>query len=76
MTTENARADPRVYKRMAGLVRQQITDGTLRSGQPVPSITSLSTQYGHARQTCAKGLRLLEEEGLLIRVPGLGYYVK
>jgi DNA-binding GntR family transcriptional regulator len=42
---------------------------------PTPSITTLSQQYGHARQTCAKALRTLEEEGLLTRIPGLGYYV-
>jgi DNA-binding GntR family transcriptional regulator len=42
---------------------------------PTPSITTLSQQYGHARQTCAKALRTLEDEGLLTRVPGLGYYV-
>ncbi len=27
------------------------------------------------RQTCAKALRILEDEGLLTRIPGLGYYV-
>jgi DNA-binding GntR family transcriptional regulator len=27
------------------------------------------------RQTCAKVLRTLEDEGLLTRIPGLGYYV-
>jgi DNA-binding GntR family transcriptional regulator len=43
---------------------------------PTPSITTLSQQYGHARQTCAKALRTLEDEGLLVRIPGLGYYVK
>jgi DNA-binding GntR family transcriptional regulator len=42
---------------------------------PTPSITTLSQQYGHARQTCAKALRTLEEDGLLTRIPGLGYYV-
>jgi DNA-binding GntR family transcriptional regulator len=43
---------------------------------PTPSITTLSQQYGHARQTCAKALRVLVDEGLLVRIPGLGYYVK
>ena len=42
---------------------------------PTPSITTLSQRYGHARQTCAKALRMLEDEGLLTRIPGLGYYV-
>ena len=41
----------------------------------MPSITTLVQEHGVARQTAAKGLRLLESEGLLYRVPGLGYYV-
>ena len=32
-------------------------------------------QFRVARQTAAKALRLLESEGLVHRVPGLGYYV-
>ena len=40
-----------------------------------PLATSLSREYGHARQTCTKALRALENEGLLARVPGIGYYV-
>jgi len=61
--------------RIADEVRQQIADGTLQPGMPAPSITTLSQQYGTARQTAAKALRLLESEGLVIRVQGLGYYV-
>lgn len=67
--------DPRVYVRIADEVRQKITDGTLTSGMPVPSITTLSQEHGTARMTAAKALRLLEAEGLLRRVQGLGYYV-
>jgi DNA-binding GntR family transcriptional regulator len=61
---------------MAAVVRQQIAAGALQPGQPAPSIPHLAREYGHARPTCSKALRLLEDEGLLIRVPGLGYYVK
>lgn len=42
---------------------------------PAPSATSLSREYGHARQTCTKALRALEDEGLLARISGMGYYV-
>lgn len=65
-------ADPRAYRRLAVLIRQQIGDGTLQPGRPAPSITSLSQEHGHARQTCGKALRILEGEGLLPRIPGLG----
>ena len=68
-------ADPRAYVRLAAIVRQQVTDGTLGPGQPAPSITRLSQEYGHARPTCGKALRLLEGEQVLTRIPGLGYYV-
>jgi DNA-binding GntR family transcriptional regulator len=67
--------DPRAYIRLAAELRRDIAEGKLAPGQPTPSITTLSQQYGHARQTCAKALRLLVDEGLLIRYPGLGYYV-
>jgi DNA-binding GntR family transcriptional regulator len=68
-------SDPRAYVRLAAMLRRQIAEGTLAPGMPTPSITTLSQQYGHARQTCAKALRILEDEGLLTRIPGLGYYV-
>lgn len=61
--------------RIADEVRQQIADGTLQPGMPAPSITTLSQQHGTARQTAAKALRLLEAEGLVTRIQGLGYYV-
>ena len=61
--------------RVAARLRQQITNGKYAPGDRVPSITDLAGYTGHARQTCAKGLQLLETEGLLTRVPGLGYYV-
>ena len=67
--------DPRAYMHLAHRLRRQVLDGTLAPGSPVPSITTLSKQYGHARQTCSKAMRLLVDEGLLFRVPGLGYYV-
>jgi DNA-binding GntR family transcriptional regulator len=35
----------------------------------------LTQEHGVARQTAAKAVQLLESEGLVYRVPGLGYYV-
>lgn len=61
--------------RLAARLRREIAEGKLAPGMPTPSITTLSQQYGHARQTCAKALHNLEDEGLLTRIPGLGYYV-
>jgi len=73
--TTGGESDPRAYVRLAAMLRGQITDGTLQSGQPTPSITTLTQEHGVARQTAAKALGVLEAEGLVHRVPGLGYYV-
>jgi DNA-binding GntR family transcriptional regulator len=64
-------ADPRLYVRLAARLRRQILDGEVAPGQRVPSITALSQEFGCARQTCGKAVRLLE---LLTFIPGLGYY--
>jgi DNA-binding GntR family transcriptional regulator len=66
-------ADPRLYVRLAARLRRQILDGEVAPGQRVPSITVLSQELGYARQTCGKAVRLLEQEGLLTFIPGLGY---
>jgi len=67
--------DPQASMRLAAIVRQQIIDGKLRPGGPAPSITFFSQEHGHARPTCSRALRMVEDEGLLTRIPGLGYYV-
>jgi GntR family histidine utilization transcriptional repressor len=67
--------DLRAYVRMAARLRRQISRGTYAPAAPVPSITVLREQYGHARQTCAKAFQVLAGEGLLVRIPGPGYHV-
>jgi DNA-binding GntR family transcriptional regulator len=68
-------ADPRSYVRLAARLRNQILSGEVAPGHPVPSITTLSQEFGHSRQTCGKAMQLLEREELLTFIPGLGYYV-
>jgi DNA-binding GntR family transcriptional regulator len=73
---QDADSDPRKYVQLAARLRRDIRNGTLCPGVPVPSITALVAEHGGwARQTCSKALQLLEDEGLLFRVAGLGYYV-
>jgi len=84
MTTDNRSAadgrpapgSPLKWRQLAIVLRTQIENGNLIPGEPAPSITAL-VRDGHAnsRQTCGKALRSLADEGLLIRYPGLGYYV-
>jgi DNA-binding GntR family transcriptional regulator len=68
-------ADPRAYMQVAAYVRSHIADGSLASGDSVPSIGALVHKTGRSRQTIGKAMRLLEQEGLVVKYAGLGYYV-
>lgn len=68
--------DPRLHVRIEEDLRARIADGRLRPGQAAPSIAELRRAYGCCRQTAARPLQRLVEEGLLVRYPGLGYYVR
>jgi DNA-binding GntR family transcriptional regulator len=70
------RADPRAYIRIAAFLAGRITAGELAPGQATPSITRLCADHGVARQTAARALHVLQDAGLVHRVPGLGYHVR
>jgi GntR family transcriptional regulator len=64
-----------LYRKLAASLREQIKDGVYKPDTPVPSIDALLRETGYSRQTIGKALRLLESEGLIVRVPGHSYYV-
>ena len=57
------------WARVAAAVRGQITDGTLRPGQPAPSGAALSRLTGYSTLTCRRALRALVADGVLIPGP-------
>ena len=67
--------DPRAYMQVAHRLREQIEDGRLKPGDPMPSINQICGEMSRSRQTVGKALRFLEREGLIVRVHGLPYYV-
>jgi len=68
--------DPRAYMQLASALRERIRDGELKPGCRVPSIRTVNQETGRSRQTAGKAMRVLEGEGLLTLVRGLGYYVR
>lgn len=59
---------------VAGAVRDRIADGTLKPGA-VASIGRLAPEFRVSRDTAARALAALEADGVLSRVPGVGYVV-
>lgn len=60
-----------IYKNM----RSQIFAGKLRPGDMLPSENQLCSEYSASRETVRKGLKHLEQEGLIFSRPKIGYFV-
>ncbi len=63
------------YRQVAAILRGRIESGDLPPGSRLPSIATLTQEYGIARTTAAKALRLLVDEGLAEMSPGMGTFV-
>jgi DNA-binding GntR family transcriptional regulator len=63
------------YRQVAAILRGRIESGEYRPAQRLPSINDLVQEYGVARLTANKALRLLVAEGLAELSPGMGFYV-
>jgi len=75
VVVEDDEEDPRAYVRIANDLRRRIVSGELAAGKPLPSITRLTQEWHVARETASHAVSVLVEEGLVRRVPGLGYHV-
>lgn len=65
--------DPRRYVQMLTFLRTRIEDGTYKPEELLPSIQKLSKETGFSRHTITRAMRILQDEGLVERIPGLGY---
>lgn len=62
------------------LIKEDLADRILRkefsAGQPLPSQVSLSNDYGVTLMTLRQALRSLQDEGVIVQLPGRGTFVK
>ncbi len=63
------------YLQVAAILRAEIEAGSRVPRTRLPSIAGLVQEYGIARTTAAKALKVLVDEGLAEVVPGWGTYV-
>jgi DNA-binding transcriptional regulator YhcF (GntR family) len=71
-----ADGDPRVWVQVANALLDRITSGAVRAGSRVPPVTGLGLVNPVAAGTAARAFRALDGEGVLVWVPGRGYYVR
>ncbi len=67
-------AGPTMAARIAGHVRERLNDGRLKPGDRV-LITELADRYDVSRDTAARAVRSLAQDGRLDPSSGLGYLV-
>src|ERR1041385_2142262 len=69
-------AHDKLYKQVALRISELIEHGTLRPGERIPSVRSLSEQEAVSIATVMQAYRVLESRGLIEARPQSGYYVR
>ena len=64
-----------VYRQVAAVIRGRIESGEIPDGRAVPSEKQLMGEFGIARETARKAVKVLRDEGLVEIVQGRGAYV-
>ena len=64
-----------IYRQIADQLRDLIEQGVLAPGEPIPTEAHMVEVYGTARGTIRQARSLLEQEGLIKRRRGRGYFV-
>jgi len=71
---ESSSAVP-IYRQIVDQIGYQIANGTLRSGDRLPSVRELAKRLPVNQNTVLKAYVLLEEDGLISRIQGDGTFV-
>ena len=62
-----------LYRQVAGILRERIASGDIISR--LPSLKTITQEYGVSHVTAEKAVALLREEGLVVVVIGRGAFV-
>lgn len=64
-----------LYEQLVEQLRKQIVLGNAAPGSPLPSVRQLSVELGVNPNTIQKAYREMEQEGLIVCLPGRGSFV-
>jgi DNA-binding transcriptional regulator YhcF (GntR family) len=65
-----------VYLQLADQLRLAAASGSLRPGDPLPSLRPLAEELRINRNTIAKAYAELEAQGIVETIPGKGFFLK
>lgn len=65
----------KLYQKIAAALSEQIKNGTLKTGDKIPSLRTLHKAYGVSLNTVIQAYLELEAKGLIVARPQSGYYV-
>ena len=63
------------YEKVKQAISEKIHSGVWRPHDRIPSEAELVAQFGFSRMTINRALRELTDEGLLVRLQGVGTFV-
>jgi len=63
------------YRQIVDSIIDNISAGNLKINEKIPSINSLSEEFGLSRDTVEKAYNLLKERSIITSVKGKGFYV-
>ena len=64
-----------LYEQLVEQLRRQIVLGGMKAGAAMPSVRQLATELGINPNTIQKAYRRMEEEGMILSIPGKGSFV-
>lgn len=71
----NPRSKQPLYEQLVEQLRRQLMLGSIQAGEPMPSVRQLATELGINPNTIQKAYRRMEDEGMILSVPGKGSFV-
>src|SRR5260221_10554899 len=75
MTSQQERRKSSRYRDIAAELQKEIRLGTTAVGKLLPTETGLMARFSASRQTVREALRIVTEQGLIVRRAGLGSVV-
>lgn len=64
-----------IYEQITKQIKEQIINGTLAPGEPLPSIRNLAKELQISVITTKRAYEELEKEGFIVTLPGKGSFV-